>query len=95
MKPTVARRIWKDHSRIKPRNKLNLHAESNALSKMLRAGMSTLSADVFVTHAPCIECAKILAQAGVRSVTFGIQYRDNAGINFLKKTGVIVEQYVS
>lgn len=72
-----------------------LHAESNALSKMLRAGMSTLSADVFVTHAPCIECAKILAQAGVRSVTFGIQYRDNAGINFLKKTGVIVEQYVS
>ena len=71
-----------------------LHAESNAVAKMLKAGMSTLSADVFVTHAPCIDCAKILAQAGVRSVTFGRQYRDSSGINFLKKTGVIVEQYV-
>ena len=71
-----------------------LHAESNAVAKMLKAGMSTLAADVFVTHAPCIDCAKILAQAGVRSVTFGRQYRDSSGINFLKKTGVIVEQYV-
>lgn len=71
-----------------------LHAEPNALAKMLKAGMSTNDADVFVTHAPCINCAKILSQAGVRSVTFGIQYRDSAGIDFLKKTGIIVAQYV-
>jgi len=70
-----------------------LHAEPNALAKMLKAGMSTKDADVFVTHAPCMDCAKILSQAGVRSVTFGKHYRDNAGIDFLAKTGVIVELY--
>ena len=70
-----------------------LHAEPNALAKMLKAGMSTRDSDVFVTHAPCIDCAKILSQAGVRSVTYGMAYRDTAGVDFLVKSGVIVEQY--
>lgn len=70
-----------------------LHAEPNALAKMLKAGMSTKDSDVFVTHAPCMDCAKILSQAGVRSVTYGAAYRDNAGVDFLVKSGVIVEQY--
>ena len=70
-----------------------LHAEPNALAKMLKAGMSTKDADVFVTHAPCMDCAKILSQAGVRSVTYGKQYRDDTGIDFLKKTGILVQKY--
>jgi dCMP deaminase len=71
-----------------------LHAEPNALAKMLKAGMSTKDADVFVTHAPCIDCAKILSQAGVRSVTYGEAYRDNSGIDFLVKSGVVVEKFM-
>jgi dCMP deaminase len=82
---------WRYRLKTKPEV---LHAESNAIAKMLKVGMNTLDADVFVTHAPCIDCAKILFQAGVRSVTFGEKYRDSTGINFLKKTGVIVEQFI-
>ena len=69
-----------------------LHAEPNALAKMLKAGMSTKDADVFSTHAPCLNCAKMLYQAGVRSVTYDEGYRDDAGIKFLKNSGIHVTQ---
>lgn len=69
-----------------------LHAESNALAKMLKAGMSTRDSDVFVTLSPCIDCAKMLFQAGVRSVTYADDYRDDTGIRFLQQAGVIVHK---
>jgi len=69
-----------------------LHAESNAIAKLARSHNSGVGADLFVTHSPCIECAKLIYQGGIRRVYFGEHYRDNAGINFLKKSGIEVKQ---
>lgn len=67
-----------------------LHAESNAIAKLAKSGDSGLGADMFVTHAPCIECAKLIFQSGIRRVYFGVAYRDDSGVNFLRKSGVTV-----
>lgn len=69
-----------------------LHAETNAIAKLARSTESGLNADLFVTHAPCLDCAKLIYQAGIRRVFFGTAYRDNAGINFLKASNVEVTQ---
>lgn len=69
-----------------------LHAESNAIAKLARSNESGLGADLFVTHSPCIECAKLIYQSGIARVFYGNQYRSDAGINFLKQSGVTVEQ---
>lgn len=62
-----------------------LHAETNAIAKVAKSTNSTDGADMFVTHAPCLECAKLIHQAGIHNVWFGKQYRDESGINFLQK----------
>jgi dCMP deaminase len=67
-----------------------LHAESNAIAKLARSNNSGLDADIFITHSPCIECAKLIYQSGIRRVFYGENYRDNAGIDFLQKSGVTV-----
>lgn len=67
-----------------------LHAESNAIAKLAKSNNSGLGADLFVTHSPCIECAKLIHQSGIRRVFFGNHYRDDSGIDFLKKSGVEV-----
>jgi len=69
-----------------------IHAEQNAIYKMARDGQSALDADLFVTHAPCIECAKAIKTSGFKKVWFREQYRSNDGVEFLKKLGVEVEQ---
>lgn len=69
-----------------------LHAESNAIAKLAKSNDSGDGADLFVTHSPCIECAKLIYQSGIRRVYFGENYRDDAGIKFLKASGVQVEQ---
>ena len=69
-----------------------LHAETNAIAKLARSSESGLNADLFVTHSPCLDCAKIIYQSGIRRVYYGTSYRDNSGINFLKSSGVEVEQ---
>ena len=69
-----------------------LHAESNAIAKLAKSSDSGNGADLFVTHSPCIECAKLIYQSGIRRVYFGENYRDDAGIKFLKASGVEVEQ---
>ncbi len=69
-----------------------LHAESNAIAKLARSNESGLGSDLFVTHSPCIECAKLIFQSGIRRVFFGDQYRDDAGVRFLKASGIEVEQ---
>ena len=69
-----------------------LHAESNAIAKLAKSNESGNGADLFVTHSPCIECAKLIYQSGIRRVFFGEQYRDDAGIRFLKASNIEVEQ---
>jgi len=69
-----------------------LHAESNALAKLARSNNSGLDADIFITHSPCIECAKLIYQSGIRRVFYGENYRDDAGIKFLEKSGVTVNK---
>lgn len=69
-----------------------LHAESNAITKLARSNDSGLDADIFVTHSPCVECAKLIYQSGIRRVFYGTSYRDNNGIDFLTKSGIYVEK---
>jgi len=69
-----------------------LHAETNAIAKLARSSESGLDADLFVTHSPCLDCAKIIYQSGIRRVFYANAYRDTAGVDFLQASGVEVEQ---
>ncbi len=69
-----------------------LHAESNAIAKLAKSNESGLGADLFVTTAPCIHCAKLIHQTGISRVWYSDNYRDSAGIDFLAKSGVAVEK---
>ena len=69
-----------------------LHAESNAIAKLARSHNSGLGADIFITHAPCIECAKLIYQSGINSVYYRSQYRNDDGIKFLVRSGIDVKQ---
>lgn len=69
-----------------------LHAESNAIAKLARSHNSGRDAVLFVTHSPCIECAKLIHQSGIRAVYYGENFRDDAGIQFLKRSGIEVAQ---
>lgn len=69
-----------------------LHAESNSIAKLARSSNSGVGADIFITHAPCIECAKLIYQSGIRRVYFGENYRDSSGIEFLQKSGIEVNK---
>jgi dCMP deaminase len=68
-----------------------LHAESNAISKLAKSMESGTGATLFVTHAPCLECAKLIYQAGINNVVYSKKYREEAGIKFLEKSGVAIE----
>ena len=67
-----------------------LHAESNAIAKLAKSNDSGLGADLFVTHAPCMECSKLIFQSGISRVYYSSDYRDDSGIKFLKQSGVEV-----
>ena len=69
-----------------------LHAETNAIAKLARSSDSGLGADMFITHAPCLDCAKLIYQSGIKRVWYGAQYRDSTGTEFLRKSGIEVEQ---
>jgi dCMP deaminase len=77
--------------RLKTRPEV-LHAESNAISKLARSSESGDGATMFITHAPCMDCSKLIYQSGIRRVYFGSAYRDDAGVQFLKSCGIEVEQ---
>lgn len=68
-----------------------IHAESNAIAKLAKSSNSGLGADMFITHSPCLDCAKLIYQSGIRSVYFGKHYRDDSGIKFLEKSGIEVK----
>jgi dCMP deaminase len=69
-----------------------LHAEMNALMKLARSNESGESATMFITHAPCLECAKGIFQTGIKSVYYRDQYRNNDGIDFLNRCGIDVQK---
>lgn len=70
-----------------------LHAESNVISKVARSTESSEGATLFCTHAPCIECAKLIYQAGISTVYFKEHYRDDSGLKFLNQGNINVHQY--
>ena len=69
-----------------------LHAEANAITKVARSGNSSDGATLYVTASPCIECAKLIIQSGIKRVVFGELYRLADGIDLLKRAGVDCEQ---
>ena len=68
-----------------------LHAEANAITKVARSSNSSQGATLNVTASPCIECAKLIIQAGIKRVVYGEQYRILDGIELLKRAGIEVE----
>ena len=69
-----------------------IHAEANAIIKLARDGEGGNDASLFCTHAPCIECAKLIAGAGIKEVYYREQYRKDTGTVFLTNSGVKVEK---
>lgn len=69
-----------------------LHAEANAISKVAKSGNSSQGATLYVTASPCIECAKLIIQAGIRRVVYSDSYRLTDGVDLLKRAGIEVEQ---
>jgi dCMP deaminase len=69
-----------------------LHAESNAIAKLARSSQSGRDADIFITTAPCLDCAKLIYQSGISSVYYRDSYRNMDGVEFLEKSGVKVKQ---
>lgn len=69
-----------------------LHAEANAITKVARSSESSEDSILFVTHAPCIECAKLIYQSGIKEVYFKNHYRSDAGLKFLEKSNITVTQ---
>lgn len=68
-----------------------LHAEANAITKLARSGNNSDQATLYVTASPCIECAKLIIQAGIRRVVYAEQYRLTDGLDLLRRAGVEVE----
>ena len=71
-----------------------LHAEANAIAKIARSSESSEGAVMFITHSPCMECSKLMYQAGIIKIYYGENYRDSAGLDFLKKCNIAVEQLI-
>lgn len=68
-----------------------LHAEANAITKIARSNNSSEGATMYVTASPCIECSKLIIQAGIKRVVYSEKYRLEEGIDLLKRAGIEVE----
>lgn len=69
-----------------------LHAEANAITKVAKSGNSSDGATLYVTSSPCLECSKLIIQAGIKRVVFTESYRLEDGINLLKRADIDVQQ---
>ena len=78
--------IWKSKKEV-------LHAESNAIAKLARSPESGEGATIFITHAPCIDCAKLIYQSGIATVYYKNEYRSTQGVEFLEKSGVVIHHH--
>ena len=72
-----------------------LHAETNAIAKVAQSTESSEGSTMFCTHAPCVDCAKLIYQSGIATLYFKHEYRDDAGLKFLKLSGVNVHSHES
>ena len=68
-----------------------LHAEANAITKVARSNNSSDGATLYVTSSPCIECAKLIIQSGIKRVVFSEYYRLQDGIDLLRRAGITVD----
>mgnify|MGYP000956603218 FL=1 len=68
-----------------------LHAEANAITKLARSGNNSDGSTLYVTTSPCIECAKLIIQAGIKRVVYGEKYRLTEGIDLLRRANIEVE----
>ena len=88
--PSGFENICEDESgRTKP---YVLHAEANAITKVAKSGNNSKDATLYVTASPCLECAKLIIQSGIRRVVYRDAYRLTDGIDLLRRAGVEVEQ---
>jgi dCMP deaminase len=71
-----------------------VHAEANAIAFAARFGTSTEDAELYCTHSPCVNCAKLIINAGIRRVVYEHEYRDQSGLALLEAAGVGYCQYV-
>ncbi|MDR2937330.1 MAG: dCMP deaminase family protein [Prevotellaceae bacterium] len=69
-----------------------LHAEANAITKVAKSNNSSEGATLYITTSPCVECAKLIIQAGIRRVVFADHYHCADGVSLLERTGIKVEQ---
>ena len=87
--PTGFENICEDENNVsKP---YVLHAEANAITKLARSSNSSEGATLYVTASPCIECAKLIIQSGIKRVIYTEQYRLTDGVDLLKRAGIEVE----
>jgi dCMP deaminase len=91
--------VWEgDHTKTEKTIQLKtkpevLHAETNAIAKVAQSTESSQGSTLFCTHAPCIECAKLIYQSGIKTIYYRDNYRDDSGIKFLQLSGVNVHQF--
>ncbi|MBR3388296.1 MAG: dCMP deaminase family protein [Bacteroidales bacterium] len=69
-----------------------LHAEANAITKVAKSGNSSEGATLYVTASPCLECAKLIIQSGIKRVVYRDEYRITDGIDLLRRAGIAVEK---
>jgi dCMP deaminase len=70
-----------------------LHAEANAITKVAASNNNSKGATIYITSSPCIECAKLIIQAGIKRVVFADMYRTDEGVNLLKRAGITINYF--
>lgn len=68
-----------------------LHAEANAITKVAKSNNSSLGATLYITTSPCVECAKLIIQSGIRRVVYSNNYHSDEGVELLERAGIVVE----
>ena len=71
-----------------------LHTESNAIAKLAKSSESGDGSAIFITHSPCLDCAKMIYQSGIKQVYYSNEYRSTDGVDFLNKCNITVEQLI-
>ncbi len=89
IEPGVFNNEYKHEWKTKPEV---LHAETNAIAKLAKSTESGDGATMFITHSPCLDCAKLIYQSGIKSVYYRNTYRSEDGIEFLKKCNIEVKK---
>jgi len=74
-------------------NEFTVHAEQNIITFCAKNGIPTNGTTLYITTSPCKQCAKLIAQSGIKSVVYDEEYKDKSGINFLKEVGVNTSKY--